>query len=94
MDDTPDDTWQKAHERTQGTTQESMPSRMLASEDFDDADVYDRALRSVCDSNSLNFVVEFGKEKARIKTNVGSTDLETILKEDGQLRQDAPVRWM
>lgn len=61
-------------------------------EDFDDKNVYDRSRQHALNPTTRNFVVEFGKDKARISFNLGVQDVEGLIK--SPVEAETPVRWM
>lgn len=62
-------------------------------EDFDLDEVFQKAVPHAGNSNSQNFVVEFGPEKARIAFDLDSADIEALLKTERDI-QGYPIRWM
>lgn len=61
-------------------------------EDFDDEAVYHRSRERALRESSLNFVVEFGKDKARIAFDLGLEDVKELLVT--RQEEETPVRWM
>lgn len=60
--------------------------------DFDDSEIYGQGLAKVLDESTRNFVVEFGKDEAKIAFNLAADDVKGLL-ETG-LSEERPVRWM
>ena len=64
-------------------------------EDFDDASVFDRCLRSVERSNSLNFVLDFDKDRAVCALDVDASTLGKALRDrDERLKSRRDTRWI
>jgi hypothetical protein len=61
-------------------------------ENFDDRAVYERSLEQVLEESTLNFVVEFGKEEAKIAFDLSMEKTKGLLASD--LPNERPVRWM
>jgi len=61
--------------------------------DFDIADVYDTKLAQAKDENTRNFVVEFGKDEARIAMNLDTQDVQNLLSQTSR-QSSRPVRWL
>jgi hypothetical protein len=60
--------------------------------DLDDLDVYDGISAKVCNVATRNFVVEFGKDDAKIAYDLSPAFFGEVLKKERPL--DRPVRWM
>lgn len=59
---------------------------------FDDKAVYDQSLAQVLDESTRNFVVEFGKEEAKIAFDLVVQDIEGLLQSG--VPPERSVRWM
>lgn len=62
--------------------------------DYDQQNIYDNAQQDTLDPNARNFVVEFGRNKARIGSNLDHVDFELLFEEKDANRAERPVRWM
>jgi hypothetical protein len=60
--------------------------------DLDDKAIYDQSLVDVLSESTLNFVVDFGQQDAKIAFNVGAEEGERLL--TAGLSKKRPVRWM
>ena len=60
---------------------------------FDNEDVYKESLRRALNDNTLNFVVEFGKDEAKIAFDLDEQHVKSLLAE-GSKPAKRPVRWM
>jgi hypothetical protein len=59
---------------------------------LDDEVVYEQSLERVLKESTLNFVVEFGKEEAKIAFDLSMEKTKGLLASD--LPNERPVRWM
>lgn len=64
--------------------------------DFDDKDVYDNVKEKCEEENALNFVVQFGVDKAKVACNLDHNDFEALMAERNifDAGEELPVRWM
>ncbi|KAI0109554.1 hypothetical protein GGR51DRAFT_511934 [Nemania sp. FL0031] len=62
-------------------------------EDFDDPDVFQKAIPHTENLRSQNFVVEFGPESARIAFDLDASDIEALLKSERDVKK-YPIRWI
>ncbi|KAH6678354.1 hypothetical protein B0J14DRAFT_582510 [Halenospora varia] len=60
--------------------------------DFDEDEVYQNAKAFTLDLSTLNFVVEFGQDKAQIAFDVHKDDFEALLKSKRTIER--PIRWI
>ena len=60
--------------------------------DYEDAKVYAASQTFACESATLNFVVEFGKDEAQIAFDVKEDQLDVLLSKPKN--PDRPIRWM
>lgn len=64
-------------------------------EDYDDADVYKNIQGWLQSPQARNFVVEFGRNEAKIACDLDSAKFERYIKQDEPPKSaDRPVRWM
>jgi len=62
-------------------------------QDFDDESVYHAAMHRAQSRSTKNFVVEFGREEARIAFDIDAGGARTLL-EDSAQPAERPIRWM
>jgi hypothetical protein len=60
--------------------------------DFDDADVFNDSLQRNLSDKTINFVVEFGADEARIAFDYSPEGVSSLLKKKPSTK--FPVRWM
>lgn len=62
--------------------------------DFDDEVHHDSSLAHALNPSALNFIVEFGGERAHIRFDVDDSGFRWLLNQDSTTRVERPVRWM
>ncbi|KAJ8125665.1 hypothetical protein O1611_g7974 [Lasiodiplodia mahajangana] len=62
-------------------------------EDFDDPEVFQKAVPHTENRHSQNFVVEFGPESARIAFDLDASGIEALLKSERDVKK-YPIRWI
>jgi hypothetical protein len=60
--------------------------------DFDDETVFRQSQTLALTDSTLNFAVEFGKDKAHIAFDLNASEVETLLSTERS--SETPVRWM
>lgn len=60
--------------------------------DFDDVAIYNGSHARALDEATRNFVVEFGKDEARVAFDLNVADVQTLF--DTSREVPRPVRWM
>jgi len=60
--------------------------------DLDDLEVYEGIATKVCNVTTKNFVVDFGKDDAKIAYDLSTQSFDEALKEERLAER--PIRWM
>jgi hypothetical protein len=64
-------------------------------EDYDNEVVYDKVRRWLQNPQARNFVVEFGRNAAKIACDLDSAQFKGLIEQDETTKSpDRPVRWM